>query len=437
MAVDQDLIEAVAALWRIPAVRGDNVLAAPSFVALADLCRERYGGGKATFALHNALQSLGAPLSSHGLSSSAATTPELAAAKLDVAYTSKSTLRRHLCPLDLADDLPTLAFGSARVGQFSADELGALFDAPRLARTFPRHNLDAKRLSQFHWLVVEEKVEIDPRPEARAAPMLFTDFRRDLGEINPHRGRFPPAVERALFFLLLAPWESWSTMLEVDWRGFRVPWIYTLDDDIFVRPAPPPDPESLSLEPLIVEDSWGEEIELERPTAYPLSNEVAEELTQLNESAWRMLEQARAKSLFEAPIEHFFVQAFLSDGIDEILAHITAIEAALGLEGDYISSRRPKPDPHKSLSGMQRVAFRVGGVLNDETAITAYKELFDVRSAFVHGRAEIAKISTPQRVTARSLARRIMESLIAVANRDPRPRELILTELLQQGRNLS
>jgi hypothetical protein len=30
---------------------------------------------------------------------------------------------------------------------------------------------------------------------------------RDFSEIDPYAGRFPPVVERALFFLLLAPWE--------------------------------------------------------------------------------------------------------------------------------------------------------------------------------------------------------------------------------------
>ncbi len=31
---------------------------------------------------------------------------------------------------------------------------------------------------------------------------------RFFGEIDPHAGRFPKAVEEALFFLLLAPWEE-------------------------------------------------------------------------------------------------------------------------------------------------------------------------------------------------------------------------------------
>src|SRR3546814_14507070 len=86
------------------------------------------------------------------------------------------------------------------VEQFGADELASLFDAARLARNFPNQILDVKRLAQFHWLVVEEEIEIDPRPEARTAPFMYMTFNRDFGEIDPHLGRFPPAVEAALFF---------------------------------------------------------------------------------------------------------------------------------------------------------------------------------------------------------------------------------------------
>src|SRR3546814_20966708 len=105
----------------------------------------------------------------------------------------------------------------------------------------------------------------------------------------------------------------------VDWRGFRLPWIYTGDDDLFIRPAPPPSADSLSLEPWIVEDNWGEEIELERPTALPLDDEAQAELARFNNGAWEQLQAARATSLFETPVEHFLVRAFLADGMDEVM----------------------------------------------------------------------------------------------------------------------
>jgi hypothetical protein len=430
---DQQLQSALAALWRIRRPGPDNLLSAPAFETLSELCNVRYGGGKAVFGLNNALRSLGLPCGLPTKHADLALDLPTAADALERAFTRKSTVRRHLCPLDLADDIPPLTFGGSRVAQFGAAELKTLFNAPRLLRNFPGLPLETKRLAQFHWLVVEEEIMLDPRPEARAMPFMFMGMSRDFGEIEPLLGRFPPVVEAALFFLLLAPWEDWSTMQEVDWRGFRVPWIYTVDEDLFVRPARPPSAETLTLEPRIVKDSWGHEIELERPSTLPLDDSAAPGLKLFTEAAWTELQAARATSLFETPIAHFLVRAFLADGMDEVMAHMTAIEAAVGLESDHRRMLRPKPDPHPKLSATERVAARIGAALADAGAAQDYKELFELRSAFVHGRAGIEKISTPQRVLARSLARRVAHALAARVALPERPRTEVMADLLNQG----
>ncbi|PDT50038.1 hypothetical protein ATY30_01485 [Sinorhizobium americanum] len=434
MAASPSMIAAVEALWRVPRPGPDNLLAAPAFVALSEVCQADYGGGKPTFALSTALRSLGLPCHLPADRAGLSLDPVTAAHAIDETYRRKTTLRRHMCPLDLADDLPAMNFGSARVAQFSTDELTNLFDAPRLARNFHNQPFEARRLAQFHWLVVEEEIEIDARPEARSSPFMYINFDRDFGEIDPHLGRFPPAVEAALFFLLLAPWERWSTMQEVDWRGFRVPWIHTVDDDLFIRPSPPPSADSLTLEPWIVQDNWGEDVELERPTALRLEDEAQSGLALFTDSAWRQLESARSSALFETPIAHFLVRGFLADGMDEVMAHMTAIEAAVGLEMDHKKWLRPKPDPHKKVSSAtERIAARVAAILNDRASVQAYKDLFELRSAFVHGRAGLQKVSTAQRVMARGLARGVASGLVDVALRGARPRTDALGDLLDQG----
>jgi hypothetical protein len=437
MEADQEFLDALAAVWRIRPPGPDNLLSAPAFVALSELCDRRYGGGKAAFALSNALRSLGLPCGLPPNKSGLALDLPRAAATLVAAYSRRMTVRRYLCPLDLAEDLPPMTFGNARVAQFTAEELEKLFDAPRLGRSFPTLPLESKRLAQFHWLVVEEEFAIDPRPKARAVPILFTDMQRDFGEIDPYLGRFPPAVEHALFFLLLARWEEWSTMKDVDWRGFRIPWIYTLDEDVFVRPARPPSPDSLTLEPWIVQDHWGDEIELERPTSLPLDDSAKTELPRFNASAWAELQAALTTSLFETPVVHFLVRAFVADGIDEVIAHMTAIEASLGLESDHRRKLRSKPDPHPNLSATERVAARIGAALTDAGAVQDYKDLFDLRSTFIHGRAELQKIPTSQRVLARGLARRVACALISLATTHPASsRADVLASLLNQGASL-
>jgi hypothetical protein len=295
MRTNNALEQAVAAVWSIPFPGPDQLLASPAVVALGELCRALYGTGKAQIALHNALRSLGIPCGLPAGHAQLALSSHSAAAGLENAFSRRTAIRRHLCPLDLADEIPQLAFGNARVARFEVAELEELFDAPRLRRLYPDQPLVSQRLAQFHWLVVEEEIQLDRRPEARAVPYLFTTIGRDYGEIEPHLGRFPAAVENALFFLLLAEWEEWSTMPEVDWRGFRVPWIYTFDDDLFTRPAPPPSADSLSLEPAIFQDRYGNEVEDERPIVLPLDGKVPAELALYTDPAWNILEAARAR----------------------------------------------------------------------------------------------------------------------------------------------
>lgn len=223
-------------------------------------------------------------------------------------------------------------------------------------------------------------------------------------------------------------------MPDIDWRGFRIPWIYVLDEDLFVRPARPPSPDSLSLEPWFLHDDWGEEIELERPTYLPLHDSAKKDLQRLTESAWAELQAALATPLFETPVVHFLVRAFLADGIDEVIAHMTAIEASLGLESDHRRKLRPKPDPHPGLSATNRVAARIGAALADAQVVQDYEDLFELRSAFIHGRAGLQKISTPQVVLARGLARRVARALVSLATAHPScSRENILADLLSRG----
>jgi hypothetical protein len=432
MDPNADIIAVVEDLWRIPRPGPKNLLRAPRFTGLSELCAAKYGIDKPVFALSTALRSLGLPCQLPAGKAHLALDPVVAANALDEACRRKTSVRRHLCPLDLAADLPVVTFGRSRIAQFSADELAALFDAPRIERTMPNKPLDAQRLAQFQWLVVDEEIALDHQPEKRASPWMFMAMNRDFGEIDPHLGRFPPAVEAALFCLILAPWEDWSTMQEVEWRGFRLPWVHTVDEDLFIRPAAPPIAESLTLEPWIVDDD-GEELELERPTELPLSDEAKRELGSITDQAWHDLESARATPIFETPITHFLVRAFLSDGIDEVMAHMTAIEAAVGLEIDHKAFMRPKPDPHKGMKPTNRVAARIGALLNDKLSVQAYKDLFELRSQFVHGRGGLQKISTPQRVLARSLARRVVAGIVDLALQDSRPRIDVLSDLLDDG----
>ena len=244
MSADKSLVAALQALWDIPPPGSQNLWSSREFVALKELLTKRYYSGKSTFGLEvsigNALGRWAAMQHPH-LSNQSMPDMAKVAGLLAHEFQRTTTKRRYLCPLDMADELPSFQFGNARMGRFADTELEVLFNAPRLERCYPDMQLDAQRLSQFHWMVVEEDVSVRSDRAIASSPGWISPSERIWARLFPTAGA-SAAVERALFFLLLAPWEDWAEMTEVDWRGFRLPWVYTLDDDLCAFPHPPPHP---------------------------------------------------------------------------------------------------------------------------------------------------------------------------------------------------
>jgi hypothetical protein len=436
MSADKSLVAALQALWDIPPPGPQNLWSSREFVALKKLLTKRYRSGKSTFGLEvsigNALRSLGLPCSTPHLPNQPWPDMGKVAAALAHEVQRTTTRRRYLCPLDMADELPSFQFGNARMGRFAAAELEVLFNAPRLERFYPGIRLDAQRLSQFHWMVVEEDVSVRGESGDRQFSWLDLPIGKDLGEIVPHRGRFPAAVERALFFLLLAPWEDWAEMTEVDWRGFQLPWVYTVDDDLCAFPHPPPPPERLSWEPYSYQVDHDEWEESERPM-WLRTWATAEDVRQALEARWALLQAAstQASELFSTPVEHFLVRAFLSDSIDEVMAHLIMIEAAFGAEADHRRKLRLTGDNHDE-SPTRRVAARLSAAIVEPGAAKEYLDLYDMRCTYVHGRPEGRIISTQQRVLARRLAREAANALVGLAQAQ-QVREIVLLDLLNRG----
>jgi hypothetical protein len=381
------------------------------------------------FALNNALQSFGMPCGLTRSNAKLALSAEAAAVGLDRAFRQLYVSRIHLCPLDCADTLPALNFGSSCIRQFSQSELDELLDPLRLKRRSPNYTFDSQRFSSFTWLVVTEHIQLDHSAGERAAPFLFESINDEFGSIEPHKQSMSAAVHSSLFALLLAPWEDWAQFTSIDWRGFYVPWTYTFEDDVFAQFSLPPSADSLSWEYRVGTTHDGEESVYEHPVCLPLKNSVTSASTWINDEAWSKLSEAQQSPIFGSVISHFLVRAFLSTGIDEFLAHITVIEAALGMRDDYSAGNR-----RKNRGGATgRVAARLSALLGDKAYGTDYFRLFDTRSEFLHGRSMPA-ICSPDRILVRIIARQTVVALISAALLDPlQPRDVFLQRLLDAG----
>jgi hypothetical protein len=393
------LREAVAALWAVPPPGPRHLSSLPEFVRLRDTCLSFDPNARAEFfALENALDALGVPCRRPPADPNLALNAGAAASHLHAALKRRTGRHLYLCPLDKADDLPEFTFGRNRIAKFTAAGFANLINVPRLRRVNPTWTVDAELFSEFTWLVVDAPAEPDPISDLLSKPM-----NSDWAAIEPHRLRVPNAVKDALFAMLLAPWEDWVHNDPGFWQPFEAPWWYPVDDDLFARRWPPPSANTLS--------DWPERARLK-------SDDIAAEISQwLTDERWNDLVAAQESPLFETPVKHFFVKAFLEEPIDEFLAHLTTIEAALGLESDY--PRRGHPRPTKGATRL--MADRVSTLLEADSEGKAYCRLFNLRSSFLHGRKMDTAIPGAERLTARRLARQVVNALVKAALGPPCP----------------
>jgi len=431
-----ELVQALKNVWRPSshtASATDDLLLGKLEETCAKLYPEVRNGSGFLFAVRTAYRNLGCVFRQME-----GTELLAAAVRLDAAFRQRSAKRTHLCPLDQADNLPRFTSGPMQVRAFSMEELDALLDPSALIPSRGSWMWNIARLSRFQWLVVEETVEVGEDVVARSSPMLSESFIfRDYAAIVPHKPRFPEVVENAIFALLLVPWENYVVYVDVDWRPFRIPWVHTVTDDIFVSNPFYRDADTLSWEPDIFRDGHGNEIEEERPTRLRLKDEVMPQLgEELDQLLWTRSTSLRDSRLTQRPLQHFFVRAFLEEEIDEFLSHLITIEAALGLPEDHNRKTRRKL-PGKERGASDRLKWRVGGLLQDDTASRTFERLYTKRSDFIHGK-EMERISGLERVAARRLARRCVSAILDRANSSAPPPSYndLLDEFLLRGREL-
>ena len=390
----------------------------------------RLSGGFGKHALENALRAIGAPWMSVANIRPLAPTPDEAAQRIATALVGIRGRRIHLCPLDGADDLPNWTFGNNRIAKMSASELDTIISPARLLRHHEHWVFDSRAFAQMQWLVVKEEVQLDPDPAVRAVPLLGANIGDVDGRIGPHTTRLPAAVEDALFALLLRPWEDAVKDAEFDWRPFRIPWVYTIDDDILASPAAPPDPTSLQWTEVALNGVGGEVVSVECPEVWPVCRAALDQWSPLDDGFWQRIQAARSSPLMGHPVAHFLVRAFLADGIDEFLAHITAIEAALALPRDHHrapgkSKRqafqkanpgqpvpwRPKLADDCDPGTTARLNLRIAALLGSGVRKNEFLALYKSRSDFIHG-ATMPDIPVSQRLAARRLARNVAAELV-------------------------
>ncbi|MFP7609918.1 hypothetical protein [Serratia quinivorans] len=289
---------------------------------------------------------------------------------------------------------------------------------------------DTAGLSQFLWLVVRHDEPL--RADFAERYWLWNVFKDNPGTVYPYKHHHPEAVESAIFVLVLAAWEEWQLNEECHWRPFDIPWVHTLSDDIFWLQPPIPSSASLTW----VFSSYHDENEgwheYEAPHEYNYSLTSDQLIPFVDTQICNYLEIAITNGLINVAARHQFVKAFMSDGVDEFLAHIVVIDACIG----EISGNKALEKHLKELGATRRLKYRLAGLLNDASVKEKLHVLYEARSNYVHGNA-LEKIPSEHILQARILARKTLNAIITEAGQSPGlTREEFLDDVLRRGWNL-
>lgn len=417
------LLTAITYLWAGHFSHEDRAYASKEFKNLCDVAADLYCQPGNPFELNdgadvsmhavdmrNALRNIGAPWNAH-----LPLAPSAAADAIDNAYSARTCTLTHLIPLDLADELPSVQFGLWRIRSFDSTELGNLIGLARLHRFGPTKVPDVKRLSYFRWAVLEESIPMYSENRWRH---LFRGW-DDVGKVRHVRRRFEPAIERGLFVLSLYPWEDHTEGDYVTWQLFRFPWVYTVKHHIFAAPQTAPTANSLTWTTRFTQE--GEEFD--DPQRIDFDTQKLGDLERQLGDIWDRFESLARPAwdgddAFNPLIEHFFLGAFGEDHLDQLLWHVTMIDAAIGM---------------KQWGSTKAIRRRVETLLGDRASGEAFESYYNIRSAYVHGRQyQDPKLGQRDLAGARRLARRIAYETLKLASDNPNWARLSLLRYLDR-----
>ncbi len=205
---------------------------------------------------------------------------------------------------------------------------------------------------------------------------------------------FPGAVARALDPLILYDWDSVQNMYSFRGVSLEIPFILKTNNDLLSRPHSAPEIPPFQVGPFFFDGTE----DLSPPDYYIFIDGAESDsfhafVTQMNsilerlksaESDWNFLEIALL----------FFRRAFFTPGLQQLLWHITVIEALVGEDVQGLTSL---------------LGRRLALILGKETK-KSFQEVYDLRSTLVHGNEKLLdqKAKENHLHVARKLARQIL-----------------------------
>ena len=226
-------------------------------------------------------------------------------------------------------EVTRVGFGPNEIVRLDRRDLSQRVPVEALARFGSRYQFPVAELDGFCWMVTS-RIEPAGPLERRTWLNILNESMDDLDGVRLFRSSYPMPVENALFVLLLILLKDPG---ETPWQAFRVPWIFSVTDDLFSDPAQPPDPSALS------RDIVGDEHDHSEVPAESEIFEFGARQRDALHARWNDLETVlvradRENANFHPLTRHFFVKALSEHGVDEIISNLSCLEATLQLKRD-------------------------------------------------------------------------------------------------------
>lgn len=300
----------------------------------------------------------------------------------------------------------TMDFGAFHIRRFAAGELEAIFQNRINEVFYPWAVIDVKRLKDYWFVYLTE-----PAPVPRLG-RIYVDW-SELKRVQVEYTRFPRAIEAALQQIVLFDWQAdwWNGPsayrheqqerdLERGWLGFSIPFVLRVRDNLLDSPSHVPDLSRLETEPFL-DPQTGEEIGEVSVTYIHLNKNKTDAFKAFIQCTGSLLASLRAKQngwqFLEVALGNF-IKAFFAEGLEQMLWHITTLEAVLGEKGEGVTERLA-----------QRIASILGRSEEERKAIRKqFKELYAFRCDLVHGNPFQKQTYIGHLRDARNLARRTL-----------------------------
>ena len=338
--------------------------------------------------------------------------------RYEAAFQRRHVQTTYLAPLEFVEfPKPELKFSGFDIRKFDRKELDEIVGNDVNRVFYPHAFLDKDTLDalQEYWFIVA-KVEEEPR---RLGYLYYSaaDAAAVKGHVYVEYTRFPPAIERVLARLVLFDWVG-NPQDQLTYSGqdglpfsFEIPFVLRVDDNDLKGPESAPDCSNLkSYGPKYGDPDTGEEYNAHHVIFDLNESRVAafEQCVQRADECLRHLEKKKHDTklpyletldtrwpFLKVAIGNL-IKAFFTEDLEQLLWHITALEALLGEERGI----------RKSIA--KRSAAILGTTKTERKGLKKqFEDLYDLRCALVHGRQFKEDVHRKQLFEARMMAMRV------------------------------